>query len=411
MSSSSPSISLDKSAPDQQRTAQERTPESVTRPIPVERKSTNSQHAPSQDLKDHEPPPYSAFSKPTKYLIVGLGAIAAIFSPISSNIFVPAIPTLADQFHRSESDISQAITIYLVFQAITPSIFGAMSDSFGRRPLYLATLVIYLCANIGLALTPTSTYALLLVLRALQLTGGSAVIAIGYGCVADVAEPRERGTYAALFQSGALLGPALGPLIGGILTQTLGWRSIFWFLVIATGVILVPLTLILPETLRSLVGNGSIPPPKLNSSPMELYRNSKVSKKQAADGIQVEQVERPPRKPAIPTTLLLHATIRPRNHLDLLLDVFATIYAQDISPGKGGAVSASYNLVRCAFGAIGTATIQKMYKTLGAGWTFVLLTGLVAVFLPFPIAVIRNGKEWREARLQREESKKQSVEN
>lgn len=142
--------------------------------------------------------PYSAFSQPTKWLIVGLGGIAAMLSPISrfftytvpysrisshvlvqkdipftnetgSNIFVPAIPTLAIEFNKSTEEISLAVTIYLIFQAITPSFFGSMSDSFGRRPVYIGTLVCYMGANIGLALMPTSAYWLLLVLRALQV--------------------------------------------------------------------------------------------------------------------------------------------------------------------------------------------------------------------------------------------------
>lgn len=61
------------------------------------------------------------------------------------------------------------MTVYLVFQAVTPSFFGSASDSFGRRPVYISTLVVYMGANIGLALCPTSAYWLLLVLRALQV--------------------------------------------------------------------------------------------------------------------------------------------------------------------------------------------------------------------------------------------------
>jgi MFS family permease len=92
-------------------------------------------------------------------------------TPLSSNIFVPAIPPLATAFHTTEEKISLGVTVYLVFQAVTPSFFGSMSDSFGRRPIYIGTLIVYMGANVGLALCPTSAYWLLLVLRALQVSG------------------------------------------------------------------------------------------------------------------------------------------------------------------------------------------------------------------------------------------------
>lgn len=136
---------------------------------------------------------YSSFSKPMKWFIVGLGGIAGVFSPIrqvacclytrnssphrssmacSSNIFVPAIPTIASAFSTTEEQISLAVTVYLVFQAVTPSFFGSASDSFGRRPVYISTLIVYMGANVGLALCPTNAYWLLLVLRALQVRLG-----------------------------------------------------------------------------------------------------------------------------------------------------------------------------------------------------------------------------------------------
>ncbi len=60
--------------------------------------------------------------------------------------------------------------------------------------------------------------------------------------------------------AGTMMGPALGPVIGGILAQFLGWRSIFWFLVIIVGCFLTPFMLTVPETGRNVVGNGSVPP-------------------------------------------------------------------------------------------------------------------------------------------------------
>ena len=78
---------------------------------------------------------------------------------------------MALAFGRSEQDITLAVSVYLVFQALTPSFLGSLSDSYGRRPVAISTLALYLGANIGLALVPTTSsgYAGLLILRALQV--------------------------------------------------------------------------------------------------------------------------------------------------------------------------------------------------------------------------------------------------
>jgi multidrug resistance protein len=144
----------------------------------------------------------------------------------------------------------------MIFQGLTPGIFAAVSDSVGRRPTYLICFIVYIASNIGLALT--KTYWLLMLLRAIQATGNSATVALGAGVIADIASPNERGGYLGIFGVGPLTGPSLGPIIGGALAQNIGWRSIFWFLAIFAGVFWLFLVLFLPETLRSIVGNGSV---------------------------------------------------------------------------------------------------------------------------------------------------------
>jgi MFS family permease len=82
----------------------------------------------------------------------------------------------------------------------------------------------------------------------------------------------ERGKYIGYASMGVTLGPALGPIIGGLLSEFLGWRSIFWFLTIFVGSMMFIMFLFFPETSRSVVGNGSVPPQKWNASLMDIIR-------------------------------------------------------------------------------------------------------------------------------------------
>lgn len=119
-------------------------------------------------------------------------------------------------------------------------------------------------ANIGLALQ--NSYAALLVLRCVQSAGSSGTVALSNGVVSDFATRSERGRFIGLASLGSTLGPTLGPLIGGLLDHFLGWRAIFWFLVIYAGVMLVVILCFFPETCRNIVGNGSVPPQRWNYS-------------------------------------------------------------------------------------------------------------------------------------------------
>jgi MFS family permease len=111
-----------------------------------------------------------------------------------------------------------------------------------------------------------------------QAVGGTAGIALCMAVVADVATSAERGTYMGYAGAGILMGPAFGPTIGGLLAQYLGWRSIFWFLAIFSGVLLVLFVFLFPETCRKVVGNGSIPPQGVNRSVISCIQQRKLAK-------------------------------------------------------------------------------------------------------------------------------------
>ncbi|KAH1328595.1 hypothetical protein KXX47_007807 [Aspergillus fumigatus] len=224
-------------------------------------------------------PPYCILSERKKIFVILLVSFAAIISPISSSIYFPALNSLAKDLNVSVSLINITITTYLIFQGIAPSFIANFADTHGRRPAYLICFTIYLAANIGLAVQ--DSYASLLVLRCLQSSGSSGTIALGSAVVADLSTRAERGKYIGYASLGVTLGPALGPIIGGLLDHYLGWRAVFWFLVILSSVLGTVIAIILPETCRAVVGNGSVPAAKWNRPAWQILRQNRRAQRQS----------------------------------------------------------------------------------------------------------------------------------
>lgn len=138
------------------------------------------------------PKPYTTFTTTQKRLLTLLLGLATITSPLTATIYFPLLPLLRSHFHSSSQAINLTITLYIIFQALSLAIFGPLSDSLGRRPVYLITITLYVVGILGLALNRKS-YTVLLVLRALQSLGASAAYAVSFGVVADVCVPSDRG--------------------------------------------------------------------------------------------------------------------------------------------------------------------------------------------------------------------------
>ncbi|OAQ70815.1 general substrate transporter [Pochonia chlamydosporia 170] len=222
---------------------------------------TEKQVPAAQDNGDR---PYSIFTPWQKRAIVLGAAGTAFFSPLTAQIYLPALTQLSNDLNVTNTQINLTITTYMIFQGITPMFIGSLADSGGRRPAYIVCFVIYVAANIGLALAPG--YSALLGLRCLQSAGSSSTVALCTAVVADVVTSAERGQYVGFTVIPAVLAPSLGPVIGGLLSQYLGWRAIFWFLAIFSGVAMILIFLFFPETCRGIVDDGSLTPPPLYRS-------------------------------------------------------------------------------------------------------------------------------------------------
>ena len=89
-----------------------------------------------------------------------------------------------------------------------------------------------------------------------------------------------------------MIGPAFGPLLGGILSQFLGWKAIFWFLTIMSVVYIIVFIIIFPETGRSVVGNGSVPPAKWNMSLLNYLQERKSNEEDDQQRIATRDAKR-----------------------------------------------------------------------------------------------------------------------
>ncbi|KAL8811068.1 MAG: hypothetical protein Q9200_002096 [Gallowayella weberi] len=173
-----------------------------------------------EDSSTHGSPPssalrYTVFSPSHRRLITLILILTMLASPLTATIYLPLLPLLVDHFHVSLQAINITLTLYIVFQALSPLLFATASNTFGRRPIYLVIFSLYTLASLGLVLNRTS-YAGLLVLRALQSLGASAVLAIAYGVVADLCVPSERGAMQGPAMGAANLAVCIGPVVGGL---------------------------------------------------------------------------------------------------------------------------------------------------------------------------------------------------
>ena len=161
---------------------------------------------------------------------VKLTSRTQVLSPLASSMFTPGISEIAKDLNTRGSTVVGATTGFVILLGIGPLILAPLSETFGRRKLYLVCFSIFALLQIPTALSPNVES--LIGLRTLSGFFGSVGIANGGGTISDMFHPSERAGVFGWYLLGPLLGPTLGPLFGGIIVQYLGWRWIFWILTI-----------------------------------------------------------------------------------------------------------------------------------------------------------------------------------
>ncbi|KAJ2547850.1 hypothetical protein EV175_005056, partial [Coemansia sp. RSA 1933] len=195
--------------------------------------------------------PYSPFSSKTKAMIVAITAFSGLVSPLSANMYYPSIQTVKHDLQTTQSAVTWTVTAFILGSAVFPLIWSNLADRYGRKPIYVASMLVFTCGSIGCALS--KSLVALIISRIIQAAGSSSVQSAGAGTISDIYVREQRGTALGIYTLGPLLGPCLGPLVGGYVGQDAGWRWVFWVLAIWGGVMTFLAMFVLPETHRRLV--------------------------------------------------------------------------------------------------------------------------------------------------------------
>ena len=149
-------------------------------------------------------------------------------------MFTPGISQIAEDLGTSKETVVGATTGFVICLGIGPLVLAPLSETFGRRKLYLICFTVFATTQVPTALARNVVE--LDAWRTISGFFGSVGIANGGGTLSDMFHPSERAGVFGWYLLGPLLGPTLGPLFGGLIVQNLRWRWVFWILTIVCSV-------------------------------------------------------------------------------------------------------------------------------------------------------------------------------
>jgi MFS transporter, DHA1 family, multidrug resistance protein len=172
--------------------------------------------------------------------------IVSMIGPLSLNILLPSMPGLAQALEASRFEVQLTLSLFLASQAISQLFIGGLADRFGRRPVMIASLVLFFAASVAASF---ATSILLLVLaRIVQAAGSTAGLTLSRTIVRDLAPRELAASMIGYVTMGMVVAPLIAPSLGGLIDDTFGWRAIFWVSG-ALGLAALAMTIMqLPET-------------------------------------------------------------------------------------------------------------------------------------------------------------------
>ncbi len=188
---------------------------------------------------------------PPGVLIAVITAMTAV-SSASNAQYLPSLPGIAVSLATTPAMVQLTLSVFMVAYACAQLVWGPLADRFGRRPMLLAGLGLYVASSVACA-TATSIEALIL-FRLLQALAACAAPVLARAVVRDLYELKDAARVMAYVSAAFSLAPVLSPILGAFLEQQFGWRSNFVFMMTFGALVFVTVWLVLPETQRHRAG-------------------------------------------------------------------------------------------------------------------------------------------------------------
>jgi len=173
-----------------------------------------------------ERPAAPAAAVPNKYLVAMTVMIGTLMEVIDTSVANVSLPHMQGTFSAGVDEITWVITSYLVANAIILPLSGWLGNYFGRKRTYLTCLVSFTIASIGCG--ASLSLPMLILMRVVQGFAGGAMVPMSQAILLESFPREEHGKAMALFGVGVIFGPIVGPTLGGWITDTIGWRWVFY---------------------------------------------------------------------------------------------------------------------------------------------------------------------------------------
>lgn len=195
-------------------------------------------------MQNPQAAPSPTHSRP---LLLTIFAMCSMLGAMGMDLYLPSFHAISQEFSVSKLEVQQSISVYMLATACTTLFYGTISDTFGRRKVLLFSILGYGLTSVAISLSPSFTW--LVGCRLIQGMMAGAGMVLTRTMIQDLYKGPEARRMMSLVMLCFGLGPAIAPILGGLLQTHFGWRSGFYFLTIFSCILLALCWKALPETL------------------------------------------------------------------------------------------------------------------------------------------------------------------